>query len=241
MKQKITLLLVITLFIFPAGVEAQTNDYSSFVAPGTRVTWEVSVGTNFTMWYSGGGYCVVENESEMIYDISHVNEDVYGSLYLGNVTVAANDTVVALDLTLGIWPAWLTGLFVEVGQENIDSLNASAYAAAERVAGNWMNGTIDSLYANYDIGQTTQECIEFHYYQDPPGTQITHLVYSLETGVLVRAETMVTFGSVYRLVIALQEINRPVSMILVIGFIGAGALVAIVIVYVQWNRRTRAR
>ncbi len=236
MKRRITLVLVITLFMFPASVAAQTDDYSSVVATGSRVTWKVGTATNFTMWYTGGGYCVVEDESEMTFEISAVDEEVFGSLSLGNVTVATNDTAVALDLTLGIWPAWLPGLFVEVGQENIDSLNASAFAAAERVSGNWMNGTVTSQYANYDVGQTTQECISLYYYQDPPGTQITHLAYSLETGILVRAETQVIFGSVYRLAVSLEEISRPDFMIIVIGIAGLGALVVLVIVYVQGSR-----
>ncbi len=99
-----------------------------------------------------------------------------------------------------------------------------------------MNGTVTSQYANYDVGQTTQECISLYYYQDPPGTQITHLAYSLETGILVRAETQVIFGSVYRLAVSLEEISRPDFMIIVIGIAGLGALVVLVIVYVQGSR-----
>jgi hypothetical protein len=237
MKKKIVLALIITMFMLPTSTIAQTGDYSSVVKAGTRVTWRVNAATNFTMWYTGGGYCAVEDGSDMTYEISRVDEEVYGSLSLGNVTVVANDTVVALDLTFGIWPTWLPGLFVEVGQENIDSLNISAYTAAERVSGNWMNGTVSSSYANYDVGETAQECISIYYYQDPPGTQITHLAYSLETGVLVRAETRVTFGSLYSLSIAIVEITLPVSIILVTGIIGAGILVVIVIVFLQRSRQ----
>jgi hypothetical protein len=182
----------------------------------------------------------------MTFSIDNVDDDVYGELTIGNASVASNDTMIALDLTLGIWPSWLTGLFVEVGQENIESLNETAYAAAERVSGNWMNGTMSSRFENISVGQTLQECIVFDYEQDPPGTQVTHLTYSLVTGVLVEADTTVAFGSTYRLVISLRELVFPSvvdftvdlgPMIVFSGIIGGGMLAAIVIVYVRLSRQ----
>ncbi|NHI88486.1 MAG: hypothetical protein EAX87_03125 [Candidatus Thorarchaeota archaeon] len=245
MKHSFATMLVIAVLLFPISVQAQTSDFG--VSKGNSVIWDVEIGTNFTLWYTGGGYCAIENGSTMSFDVSEVNQEVFGILNIGNVTVPANDTAVALDLTLGIWPSWLTGLFVEVGQQNIHNLNESAYAAAERVSGNWMNGTITSRYENISVGEGLQECIVFDYQQDPPGTQITHLAYSLAFGVLVEANTSVTFGSTYKLVLSLRgdqgyptvvDFSANLGRLIVFGgVVGGGLLAVIVIVYVQLSRK----
>jgi hypothetical protein len=246
MKKEITLAIIVVMFIFPANALAQTNGYSSNSANGYAAIWDVEIATNFTMWYTEGGYCAVENDSTMAFVIDNVGDDVFGTLSIGNVSIATNDTMVALDLTLGIWPSWLTGLFVEVGQENSESLNETAYAAAERVSGNSMNGTMSSQYENINVGQTEYECIVFDYEQDSPGTQVTHLAYSLATGVLVEADTSVTFGSTFRLVISLREVAYPTpvdftvdpgAMIIVSGIIGGGLLSVIVLLYIRQSRQ----
>ncbi len=246
MKRKIALMFIITIFIFPANAIAQTNDYSSRVISGAAAIWDVEIATNFTMWYTEGGYCAVENDSTMAFGIYGVGSEVFGVLEIGNVSVETNDTMVALDLTLGIWPSWLTGLFVEIGQQNIESLNETAYAVAKRVSGNWMNGTMSSHYENITVDQTEYECIVFDYEQDDPGTQVTHLAYSIATGVLVEADTSVTFGSTFKLVISLREIAYPTpvdfsvnlgTMILVSGIIGGGLLAVIVLVYIRQSRQ----
>ena len=244
MKRSFATMLVVAVLLIPISVQAQTGNFG--VSRGDSVTWDVGIGTNFTLWYTGGGYCAIENGSTMSFNVSEVNQEVFGMLSIGNVTVPANDTAVALDLTLGIWPSWLTGLFVEVGQENIESLNESAYAAAARVSGNWMNGTITSRYENISVGEGLQECIVFDYQQDPPGTQITHLAYSLAFGVLVEANTSVTFASTYKLVLSLRgEQGYPTAVdfpanfggLIVIGGLGGGLLAVIVIAYVKLSRK----
>jgi hypothetical protein len=246
MKKRIALVLTLIIFTVVLNSPAQTVAYSSEIKDGTIAVWNVEMATNFTMWYTGGGYCAIENESVMAFGISSVEEDeVIGTLSIGNVTVETNDTAVALDLTLGVWPTWLTGLFVEVGQNSIESLNESGYAVAERVPGNPMNGTMTSRYENITVGQTTQECIVFDYEQDPPGTQVTHVAYSLSTGVLVEADTTVTFGSTYLLVISLLEVGYPTpvdftvdltGMIIFSGVFGGAFLAVIVIAYVKLSR-----
>lgn len=246
MKKEIALLVVFAMLLVPLNAIAQTNDYSSVIVNGNGVVWDVEIGTNFTLWYTGGGFCVVENDSLMSFKVNDIDDDVEGILEIGNATAQTNDTMVALDLTLGIWPSWLPGLFIEVGQENIDSLNESAFAASARVLGNWMNGTMSSHYENITVGQVEYECIVFDYEQDPPGTQLTHLAYSLATGILVQADTSVTFGSTYRLVLSLREIGYPTvvdfavdlgQFIAISGIVGGALLAVIVIAYVRANRQ----
>ena len=231
------------MFLLPVIGYAQTSEYGPGVAPGYYAVWNVEIATNFSMFFTGGGYCAVENGSSMGFGISGVNDDVFGSLTLGNVTVATNDTMVALDLTLGLWPSWLTGLFVEVGEENIDDLNETAYAAAERVSGNWMNGTMSSYYENITIAQTEYTCIVFDYEQDPPGTQVTHLAYALATGILVEADTSVT---AYQLKVTLYEIGNPTPVdftvdltgyLVFTGIVGGGLVAIVVLVYMRLSRK----
>ena len=240
MKHSFAAILVVAVLLFPISTEAQTGSYGVNVTKGSSVIWDVEIGTNFTLWYTGGGYCAIENGSTITFDISDVSQEVFGTLNIGNVSVQTNDTMVALDLTLGIWPSWLPGLFVEIGQENIDSLNESAFAAAERISGNWMNGTITSRYEWLSVGQVLQECIVFDYEQDAPGTQVTHLAYSLATGILVEADTSVTFGSTYRLVLSLRgesEIPTGIDLGGLVLIVSGGVFVVIIIAYVQLSRR----
>ncbi|MFW9787968.1 MAG: hypothetical protein ACFFE2_07715 [Candidatus Thorarchaeota archaeon] len=244
MKKEIALALIIAIFMLPVNSVAQNSSYYPFW--DYSIDWDVSIASDFTMWYTEGGYCHVVNDSIMSFSVNSIDNEVSGTLEIGNVTVATNDTMVALDLTLGIWPSWLTGLFVEIGQEKIDSLNETAYAAAERVSGNWMNGTMSSRYEDIVVNQETYSCIVFDYEQDPPGTQVTHLAYSTATGLLVEADTSVTFGSTFRLVFSLREVRtpppvdftvNPLLMLAWYGIIGGGVLAVIVLVYIVLNKR----
>ena len=249
MKRRIAFALIAVMFMLSTSGSAQAAGYSSYIESGESALWSVEVATNFRMWFTEGGWCAIENESSMIFDITDVDEEISGVLSIGNVTVSTNDSLIASDLVLGVWPAWLPGLFIEVGQSNIESLNETAYAAAERVSGNWMNGTMTSRYENISVGNTIQECIVFDYEQDPTGygePQVTHLAYSLASGALVEADTSVTFDNPFKLVLSLVEVGVPSiydftvgpgTMIIVTGIIGGGMLAAIVIVYVQLGRR----
>ncbi|TFH06958.1 MAG: hypothetical protein E4H14_09630 [Candidatus Thorarchaeota archaeon] len=120
-------------------------------------------------------------------------------LSIGNVSILANDTNVARDLVLGvgIFSPFEPGLFVKVGASNIDSLNESAYTAAARVSGNFMNGTMGSSYENVTLHGIEYETITFDYQQDTPFTgnpQRTRLIYDIATGVLLIANTSYWFG-----------------------------------------------
>lgn len=246
MNRRITLSVIVIMFMVSIGPTTIATGYSTYIDNETVITWNVEKITNFTMWFTEGGYCAASNDSIMEFHVSNIDDEVSGTLSIGNISVATNDTMIAIDLTLGIWPDWQTGLIIEVGQNNIDSLNETAYAAAERTAGNLMNGTMVSKYENITIGTRTEECIIFDYIQDPPGTQVTHLAYSLSSGVLVEANTTVTFTSPYLLVVSLSSIVNPTIVdmtpppfqgIILAGIIGGGLIAVIVLALIQLNRR----
>jgi hypothetical protein len=198
------------------------------------------------MYYSDGGYWLAENDTHFSFNIKSADDDVVGTLNLGNVSVLANDTEIAKDLTLGVWGThteWWPGLFIEVTSPAIMNLNATAYASAERVAGNYLNGTMTSRFDNITTGETEHQCIVFDYEQDPPGNQVTHLAYSLTTGILIEGNTTFTFGTPYELAFTFMDFAEPVDfsvdsgqIIIFTGAIG-GALVAIVVVvFVKLSR-----
>lgn len=204
---------------------------------------------------------LAENLSTMSCVIDDISDDVTGTYIIGNVSVTANDTEIARDLVLGVWGTpteWWPGLFVQTGESNIEILNATAYAAAERTAGNYLNGTMISRYDNVSVvvwnstsqvyNQIEVECIIFDYEQDPTAfgePQITHLAYSLTSGVLVNANTSYSFGDPYNLVLTLVELAPPVPVdftpylggfITFAGLIGGAILAIIVIIYVKSSR-----
>ena len=197
----VTLLFAVLSMSIIIGSQAFANDIEPVLDATTEVKWEVihASAEPFSMYFTGGGICAIENESAISFTVSEVEEDVGGLLAIGNVTVIANDTDVALDLVLGIgvFSAFEPGLFVKVGSGDITQLNESAYSTAERVSGNSMNGTISSLYDNVTIGDNEYEAIIFDYVQDTPAggdPQRTHLVYDVNTGVLLYANTSYWLG-----------------------------------------------
>ena len=263
MKKRSVIILLVGLFMLTVNITPQTARLPSMIYSGSTVTWRVDVAPQdiTIMYYSEGGNMLAENESLMSCMVGSLENDVSGTFAIGNITVTANDTEIARDLVLGVWGSpteWWPGFFIETGQSNIESLNETAYASAERVTGNYLNGTITSRYENvslaiwnstsetYDLVE--EECIIFDYEQDPTGfgePQVTHLTYSLRSGVLVKANTSYSFGIPYNLVINLAEILHPPpvdftvnlnTMIVIVGFIGGGVLAVIVIIYIRSNR-----
>jgi len=263
MKKRSTFVLLVGFFILIFTLTPQAVGLPVEIQDGSYVHWTVNVAPrNITnMYYSEGGNMLAENLSLMSCYVDSVADDIIGTYAIGNISVIANDTEIAKDLVLGVWGSpteWWPGLFVKTGQNNIESLNVTAYAAAERVSGNYLNGSMTSRYENISVvvwnstaevyDHVDEECIVFDYEQDPTifgEPQITHLAYSLNSGILVKANTSYSFGSPYNLVISLVVLKPTVatdltagSEVLVFsGLIGGAILAVIVIAYIQHSRR----
>ncbi|MFW9888934.1 MAG: hypothetical protein ACFFER_12170 [Candidatus Thorarchaeota archaeon] len=210
--------LIALLFVTPAA--GNPTEYSPDLAPRdsvtTKITWTVidAPEVAFSLWFSGTGNWVASSGSQMTFEVISLNDDVEGQLNLGNVTLTANDTDIARDLTLGVWglTPWLPGLVVKIGETNLESLNQTAFASAERVYGNYLNGTMESVHEAVLSNGTSYDCIVFDFEQDPPGfgePQRTMLAYDTVTGVLVKANTSYAFDTPYSLVLELGEIEVP--------------------------------
>jgi len=244
LKKKNTLILLVLLLVLLVNVTSQSDGFASDIQANTSFRWHVksapSVGFSFYM--TEGGW-IAENNSIMTFLVNSIDEDIEGVLTIGNASVITSDTDLSIDLTLGVWgiTAWLPGLFVEVGQSNIDILNETAYASAERVQYNFMNGTMTSHYTNIIIDSFILECIVFDYEQDPTvigAPQITHLAYDLDTGVLVEASTGYWWGEPsphYILELELDLANNIDSTIILI-VLGSVAIIVFAAVILKASR-----
>ena len=256
MRKGITLLLVVALLSVSISSTPQAMAYSSEIDVDHAILWEIESTPSdaFNMYYTGGGNWLAQNETTIFFGVVSVGEDVLGSLTIGNVTVLANDTNVAKDLTLGVWGTpteWWPGLIIEVGLSEIENLNETAYASAERVSGNYLNGTMASSYDTItDSNDQQHQCIIFDYVQDSTGfgePQITHLAYSLDSGILIEANTSYSFGVPYELAFRFAGVATPTIVDLYppwggfITYLGvAGGLLVALVVLVFWRLSKRS-
>jgi len=197
----VTFLLAVLIMNTIGGSMAYAADIQPVQDASTVAKWEVTHAPEsaFLMYFTGAGNCLIENGSTISFSVGNIDVDVEGFLSVGNVSILANDTNVARDLVLGvgIFSPFEPGLFVKAGAGNIDALNESAFTAAARVSGNFMNGTMTSVYENMTIGENEYETIIFDYEQDTPfagDPQRTRLIYDIASGVLLYANTSYWFG-----------------------------------------------
>ena len=242
----ISLLVVSTLFI---GARASEGDYYSALVPSedgfTQLTWtvvETSKG-GVSLYWMEGGVIFPTNGSTMSFTILEIDSYIEGELVIGNFTGVANNTEVAQDLLLSIWglTPFFPGLVVKIGDDNFNTLNETAYAAAEHVEGNYVAGTMESHYETLVVGGSSYDCLVFDYEQDPPlygEPQETYLAYHIDTGILIKAITSVTFLEPYKLVLEFSAITTPIPRILLIGAASGVILFVIVIVVIIRMRKT---
>ncbi len=244
MRMRSLLIAFLTLCFLTTSIVASSDDYYQPLVPSpqgnTIVNWRmVEVPDMAVQWgWSGDGAWLAESEGIMSFTITTLNEHITGNLKIGNFTIEANNTDVAGELILGLWgSSFSPGLVVAIGQDNLGDLNDTAYASAERVQGNYMNGTMESSYEPVVVGGTSYNCIVFDYEQDRSGygePQRTYLAYDTLTGVLVRANTSITIVNEYILVLELQSILPPgPAMLLIVGGLSLFAIVVIVLVVVK--------
>lgn len=247
MRRKLTLLVIVTLLSSSLGSIVGATGYSSQVLPGNIITWQIESTPNvtFNMYYTGGGYWLAQNGSLISFNVESHNNDVEGVFTIGNVTVpTTNDTDIARDLILGVWGTpteWWPGLFIGVNQSEIDYLNDTAYASAERVAGNYLNGTMESSFDMIsDANENQHQCIVFDYVQDPTGLgepQRTHLAYALDTGILIEANTSYSASVSYELAfrfagvatVTIVDLIPDYRILITVLGVGGGLLLALAI------------
>ncbi|MBD3406693.1 MAG: hypothetical protein GF411_11310 [Candidatus Lokiarchaeota archaeon] len=225
MNARLLTLLVVTSVIL-AGTAYQNEHYgipSPDLINSPEIAWRLidSPDTAFGLFWVGTTAWIAEPNSLITFSIQQIHEDVQGRLTIGNVSLDANDTAIAKDFVLGVWglESFLPGLIIETDETSIANLNSSAYASAERIPGNFMNGTMTSSYEIVEVSGKEYNCITFTYVQDEPTfgePQETELSYDLTTGVLVYAKTSYSFGTPFVLEFELHSITTT-NMLVVLG------------------------
>lgn len=215
--------LIAVLILVPflnLGPLDMSTGYSGELAPdiwgATEITWTVvdCPKVPFPLFFSGAGTWIAQQGSKMAFSILALGNDVRGQLSLGNATWTSNDTEMAKDLTLGVWgiTPWLPGLIVMIGNDSLHALNETAYASAESVFGNYMNGSISSQYESVVASGIAYDCLVFQYEQNSTvfgEPQRTYLAYHTVTGVLIKGNTSLSFGTRYSLAVELSSIRVP--------------------------------
>ena len=239
--------IYITAFIIAlslsSGIAFGNLDYHTSLSPvidnNTIVTWNVieSPEVAFQWGWTGEGGWIMGNKTQIMFNITHVSTYVRGNLDIGNFSITANNTDIARELVLGVWglTPFFSGLVVEVGEDKLNDLNETAYASAERVYGNYLNGTMTSIYEQVVIDSGTYNCISFDYVQDSSGygePQRTSLAYDTVTGVLVKANTSYSFGTPYILTLELASIIPPSDPMQNILMVYAGVGIAVLVIIV---------
>ena len=249
MKRNAMILSLVLILLLVENVSANDSGYSSILLPegdtNTIITWNVidSPEAAIAWGWIGEGSWFVEPEDKINFTITKVEEDfVTGILGIGNFSTVANNSRIASEIVYGVWglTPFFPGLVVKIGEENIASLNDTAYSSAARVSGNYLNGTMVSSYGSVSASGRSYNCIIFEYEQDPTGfgePQVTYLAYDTNTGVLVKGNSSYYFGEPwlpYSLVIELDSITPPgIDMtIFLVGAGLAGAAIIIIIVII---------
>ena len=253
-KGQLILLLFLMLSLPLIGVEGNANDYHQSLVPRddryTRLSWTVIGAPSMAVeWgWMGEGAWLATNGSTMTFSILEIDSYLTGNLTIGNFTRITNNTDIARELVLGVWglTPFFPGLLVMIGQTNLDTLNETAYASAERVQGNYLNGTMESRYEEVTVDDDTYYCLIFEYEQDPSGfgePQSTYLAYDTVTGILIKADTSVTIINPYQLILdysgleVITTTTLPFDPLLLGISIGSGLFVVIIVVLVKMQRR----
>jgi len=247
MKEKCLLAAFILATIIHGGGTFISNDYGAILIPNiwgnTEITWRVAdcPSAPFSLYWSGNGYWLAQPDSRMTLTVLAVGQDIEGIITLGNRTWRANDTDLAKDLALGVWglTAWLPGLIVKTGEGDLNDLNETAFESAQRLAGNYLNGTMSSHRGVVEVSGVAYNCLVFDYEQDETSygePQRTYLAYDTGTGLLVRGNTTYSFGTPYRLSIEFSSVYTPASVILTVTVVFSVGVVIVLLVCVIKRR-----
>lgn len=254
MRKQAVLAIAILGAILTTGIVGDVAAFAVEISPAmdrtTAINWRIKQAphTVTNAYWSNGGFWQAEEDETMRFLVGDADDDITGELQIGNMTVITNDTMIARDLTLGVWGnvEFSPGLIIKVGNSDVEELNATAYASAERVIWNYLNGTMLSYYGNLTLGDTEYSCIVFEYQQDSTaaGTpQYTKLIYSTSTGVLLYANTSYHFGEPFEpYEFEIEFINivyagtMPIPLIALVIVV----LVTVVLVVLIATKRSRA-
>jgi hypothetical protein len=216
-------LTVVLLWAQPAS--AQTLQYAQGLHPNALSTpklhWRITNVTSEVVefGFGSGAFWKTRAGQPLTFEIQEItNDELYGLFTIGNLTMLANDTRIAGELTFSIWP-WFPGLVSHLDWTNVDQ------DATDAASGYFLNGSLDIT--------TTPTTKTYVYHQGPFGNQNTTLVYDISSGILLSAYTEVFFLNDYHLGIEfITQTQNPTNLTTML-FVGILAI-AIVVVSVSY-------
>ena len=200
--QRIFLLLSVLLFSFgTSGVKAEEFE----VETGSNAKWIInSVSDQPVSWYridvwTDLGSWAAENNSKIQYTITEIQEEIYGDLTIGNLSISdASSAEIASDLAIGVL-MWGPGLITHTNwTKHINE-------ATEQSQSDWLNGSLHITESTESYLSISLETIKFTMVS---ASQNTTLIYDRNSGILLEAQT--GFGS-YFLDIELSSTDPPLK------------------------------
>ncbi|MHA2271291.1 MAG: hypothetical protein ACXACI_05470 [Candidatus Hodarchaeales archaeon] len=202
---------------YPSDSAAERSKFSpddGGLAVGTSLSWEITdyneafVGQWWNATHFRGVFSVQKgsrlNFTIITPQVWNYTSAYWGALEFGNLSLSVVDnTETGSALTLSIYP-WLPGLVTHTNwtwhQQMATTSSASEY----------LKGTLTTSETIFQLSKEPNSAVErlaiqFDYVQDSPGNQNTTLVYDLETGILLEAQTEFLFGVLYRMGLELRE------------------------------------
>lgn len=186
-------------------------------------------------WYPIG-YINASTNSYLNYTISNynstnINSPSSGTINIGNFSESITNKDAATNLTLSVW-GWFPGLVTFTNWTLHEKL---ATTAAD---GLYTKGTISIEETTYTFGELKRKAITFEYQQDNTlGNQNTTLIYDYETGVLLSANTEITFLVEYYLELELVQSNLIASENLTSGFMIPLVLTTLLVCILKSNKK----
>ena len=222
-----------TLLIWVQSTTAQDLSYAPALFPNSfstpKLHWQI---TNVTaemveFGYGSGSFWQGQAGQSLTFEIQQIlDNELHGSFTIGNLTLPANDSRIAAELTLSIWP-WFPGLVSNLDWNTVDQ---EANDAANSF---YMNGSLDI----YSTTTTRTYC----YHQGPWGNQNTTLVYDVNSGILLAAYTEVFFLNDYHLGIEFTNITQKPTNLTAFLFTGTLGIVVIILILGFLINRSRSR
>jgi len=209
-----------TVLLWAQPTTAQSLAYATELSPNSFITpklnWKITNATAEVVEFGFGSetFWQVQVGQALTFEIrQHTNDELHGLFTIGNLTLLANDSRVAAELVLSIWP-WFPGLISHLDWNAVDQ------AATDAAMSFYMNGSLEI--------RSTTRTRSYIYHQGPWGNQNTTLVYDVNSGILLAGYTEFFFLNDYHLGIQFAKLTqKPTSLtaLLFIGILGVAVII----------------
>ncbi|MDO8057092.1 MAG: hypothetical protein Q6361_09555, partial [Candidatus Hermodarchaeota archaeon] len=173
-----------------------------------KLHWQITNATAEVVEFGFGSetFWQAQADQSLTFEIQKiVDNELHGMFTIGNLTIPANDSRIAAELALSIWP-WFPGLVTHLDWNAVDQ------EANDAANGFYMNGSLDI--------RSTATTRSYIYHQGPWGNQNTTVVYDVNSGILLAGYTEFFFLNDYHLGIEFVSLTQKPTSLMTLLFIG---------------------